>query len=199
MQPWPSLWRPSPLRGGRFSLAAQQVPAACVPPEFGDPPIVRPIDRATTGCDLDGEASASDPTEAAKQSAQNVMKNEFCAWRDTDPALVTRFSFDAATETPARRVPVGLADEHADCGGAEGNSRVLHNIGGRHHRRRVLRGVRGLSPGRTLRRSRERQLRRSQRQDIDIHLALVTDRPWTWLRPKSARTIDRLIGIFSDE
>ena len=27
----------------------QQAPAACVPPGFGDPPIVRPIDRATTG------------------------------------------------------------------------------------------------------------------------------------------------------
>jgi hypothetical protein len=45
------------------SLAAQQVPPACVPPEFGDPPIVRPIDRATTGCDLDGEPSASDPAK----------------------------------------------------------------------------------------------------------------------------------------
>jgi hypothetical protein len=85
-----SLWTSDAV----VSFAAQQVPAVCVPPEFGDPPIIRPIDRATTGCDLDGEASASDPSEAAKQSAQNVMKNEFCAWRDTDPALVTRFSFD---------------------------------------------------------------------------------------------------------
>jgi hypothetical protein len=86
------------------SFAAQQVPAACVPPEFGDPPIIRPIDRATTGCDLDGEASASDPTEAATQSAQNVMKNEFCAWRDTEPALVTRFSFDQLQ----KRLPAGF-------------------------------------------------------------------------------------------
>ena len=82
----------------------QQVPTGCVPPEFGDPPIVRPIDRATTGCDLDGEASASDPTEAAKQSAQNVMKNEFCAWRNTDPALVTRYSFDQLQ----KRLPAGF-------------------------------------------------------------------------------------------
>jgi hypothetical protein len=58
---------------GASSVTEQQVPAACVPAEFGDPPIIRPIDRATTGCDLDGEASASDPADAAKQSAQNAM------------------------------------------------------------------------------------------------------------------------------
>jgi hypothetical protein len=93
-----SLW----TSDAAVSFAAQQVPAACVPSDFGDPPIIRPVDRATTGCDLDGEASASDPDEAAKQSAQNVMKNEFCAWRQTDPALVTRFSFDRLQK---RRLP----------------------------------------------------------------------------------------------
>lgn len=75
-----------------------------MPAEFEDPPIIRPIDRATTGCDLDGEASASDPADAAKQAAQNVAKNEFCAWRDAAPALVTRFSFDQLQ----KRLPAGF-------------------------------------------------------------------------------------------
>ena len=80
--------------GSTDDSLVQQVPAACVPPVFGDPPIVRPIDHATNRCDLDGEPSATNPADQAKQEAQNRAKNEFCAWQNTDPALVTRFSFD---------------------------------------------------------------------------------------------------------
>ena len=52
--------------GSTDDSLVQQVPAACVPPAFSDPPIVRPIDRATTGCDLDGEPSATDPADQAR-------------------------------------------------------------------------------------------------------------------------------------
>jgi hypothetical protein len=113
--------------GCSSQLAAQQVPAACVPPEFGDPPIIRPIDRVTTGGDLDGEPSASDPAEAAKQSAQNVMKNEFCAWRDTEPALVTRFPLTSCRNA-FPRFSLGLSFQDADCGGAQSDPGVLHHV-----------------------------------------------------------------------
>lgn len=76
----------------------------CVPVEFGDPPIIRLTDRATTGCDLDGEPSASNPADAAEQAAQNVAKNEFCGWTGTEPALGTRFSFDQLR----KRLPAGF-------------------------------------------------------------------------------------------
>ena len=158
-----------------FSVAAQQVPAACVPAEFGDPPIVRPIDRATTGCDLDGEASASDPAEAAKQAAQNITKNEFCAWRDTDPALVTRFSFDQLQ----KRLPAGFP------WGSRTNMPTAEE-------RKAIREFYTTSEGDTIGEgsyvvfvaylleghfggAESVNCGRSQRQDIDIHLALVTD------------------------
>jgi hypothetical protein len=161
------------------SVGAQQVPAACVPTEFGDPPIIRPIDRATTGCDLDGEASASDPNEAAKQSAQNVMKNEFCAWRDTDPALVTRFSFDQLQ----KRLPAGFP------WGSRTNMPTAEE-------RKTIREFYTTSEGDTIGEgsyvvfvaylleghfggAESVNCGRSQRQDVDIHLALVTERPWT--------------------
>jgi hypothetical protein len=35
--------------GSKDDSLVQQVPAACVPPAFGDPPIVRPVDQATDG------------------------------------------------------------------------------------------------------------------------------------------------------
>ena len=88
------MWRAVIAFDSKDDSLVQQVPAACVAPAFGDPPIVRPVDHATTGCDLDGEPSATSPADQAKQEAQNQAKNEFCAWQNTDPALVTRFSLD---------------------------------------------------------------------------------------------------------
>ena len=150
-----------------------------MPAEFEDPPIIRPIDRATTGCDLDGEASASDPADAAKQAAQNVAKNEFCAWRDAAPALVTRFSFDQLQ----KRLPAGFPwGSHSKMPTAEERKAIREfyttsegdTIGEGSYVVFVAYLLEGHFGG-----AESVNCGRSQRQDIDIHLALVTDRPWT--------------------
>jgi hypothetical protein len=164
---------------GGLSGAAQQVPAACVPTEFGVPPIVRPIDRATTGCDLNGEPSASNPTDQEKQEAQNLAKNEFCAWTGASPALVTRLSFDRLM----KRIPAGFP----------WGSRFKMPTA---DERKALRGIYTTSEGDTIGEGSYVQFAaylleghfggaesvncgRSLQQDVDIHLALVTQRPWT--------------------
>ena len=55
---------------------------------------------------LDGDPSATNPADQAKQ-AQNRAKNEFCAWQNTDPALVTRFSFDQRQKQSTASIGLG--------------------------------------------------------------------------------------------
>ena len=165
--------------GSKDDSLVQQVRAACVPLAFGDPPIVRPIDHATNGCDLDGEPSATDPADQAKQEAQNQAKNEFCAWQNTDPALVTRFSFDQLQSCLPSGFPWGSRSNMATA-----------------EERKAIRAFYTTSEGDTIGEGSYVQLAlyllegnfggvesvncgRSQQQDIDIHLALVKDRPWT--------------------
>ena len=111
------------------------------------PPTVWPIDRATTGCDLDGEASVSDPIEAAKQSAQNLMKNEFCAWRDTDPALVTRFSFDQLQKRLPASFPWGSRTNMPTAEERKAIREFYTTSEGGHDRGGVVCRVRGVSGG----------------------------------------------------
>src|SRR4029453_15045504 len=119
------------------------------------------------------------PADQAKQEAQNRAKNEFCAWQNTDPALVTRFSFDQLQ----KRLPAGFP------WGSRSNMPTAEE-------RKAIRAFYTTSEGDTIGEGSYVQFAvylleghfggvesvncgRSERQDIDIHLALVKDRPWT--------------------
>jgi hypothetical protein len=107
------------------------------------------------------------------------MKNQFCAWRDTDPALVTRYSFDQLQ----KRLPAGFP------WGSRTNMPTAEE-------RKAIREFYMTSEGDTIGEgsnvvfvaylleghfggAESVNCGRSQRQDVDIHLALVTERPWT--------------------
>ena len=152
----------------------QQVPAECIPPAFGgeDDAIVRPIDRATTGCGLEGDGTD-------KQAAQNVVKNNFCAWQNTEPALVTRKSFDQLMKQLPSGVPFGDRDTIPTA-----------------EQRKLLQNFYTTTEGDTIGEGsfvvfvaflleghfgggESVNCGRTKRADVDIHLALVTQKPST--------------------
>src|SRR5207247_6587766 len=80
------------------TMAAQQpsdpIPASCNP--FGALASSRPVDQA---CGLQG-GTASD----SGQKAQNRVKNNLCAYQNTTPATITRFTFDKLQQnTPSKQ------------------------------------------------------------------------------------------------
>jgi hypothetical protein len=89
-------------------IQIEQIPEECIPPFFGDSGVPRAIDSANTGCGLGGEPDLDTPAGQAKQDAQNRVKNQFCAWQQsTEPALVTRKSFDQLQSQLPDGVPFG--------------------------------------------------------------------------------------------
>ena len=158
-------------RGG----VPQQVPSQCIPPAFGgeDDAIVRPIDHATKGCGLEGSSAGDEPHEA-----QNLVKNNFCAWPDTDPALVTRKSFDelmkqmptipfgSGKTMPSAAQRKSLQGFYTTSEGdtiGEGSFVVFVGFLLEGH----FGGAESVNCGLT------------KRADIDVHLALVTQKPST--------------------
>jgi hypothetical protein len=158
----------------------EQIHEECIPPFFGDSGVPRAIDSANTGCGLGGEPDLDTPAGQAKQDAQNQVKNHFCAWQQsTEPALVTRKSFDQLQSQLPDGVPFGtrtnmptaeqrelLREFYTTTEGdiiGEGSyvqfaAYILEGHFG---------GGESVNCGRT------------KRADVDIHLALVTVKPTT--------------------
>jgi hypothetical protein len=148
---------------------ADPLPASCNP--FGDLGIPRSIDMT---CGLSDAPSGSD-----LDKAQNRVKNNLCATAGGAPVTVTRFTFDQLqNKTPAKNVlPWGARDRIP----TEANRSLLKNlhtttdgatIGEGSFAQFVAFILEGHYGGKEMVNCED-----SHRPSIDIHLALVTDRP----------------------
>ena len=159
------------------SLSALQTPTDPLPhvcDPFGDLSTTRPVDNT---CGLQG-----DPGASGGQQAQNRVKNNFCAHQNGDSATITRVTFDRLqTHTPSKAtlpwgsrtaIPATDAARHAlhdlyttTNGHTVGEGSYVQFVG------YILEGHFGGAES--------VNCDLNQRQNVDIHLALVTVRPST--------------------
>ncbi len=149
----------------------------CVP--FEAPILNRAINSASSSCcGLPGDEPETDAASQA-HGAQNRAKNNFCAWPNTTPALVTRLSFDRLDATRPHVTCCGrdtlptVAERHTlqtpfyttSEGATLGEGSYVEFVGF------ILEGHFGGSES--------VNCARTRRSDIDIHLELVTVTPAT--------------------
>lgn len=165
-----------PLSAAFSAMRARQpgdpVPTTCTP--FDSLASNRPVDQT---CGLEG---ATDSTDG--QKAQNRVKNNLCAYQNGMPATMTRFSFDQLqTRTPSKQtLPWGSRNAIPSSDAARLPLHDLYTttngdtIGEGSYVQFVAYILEGHFGG-----AESVNCGESKRQNIDIHLALVTDRPRT--------------------
>jgi hypothetical protein len=157
--------------------AAPQAPANPLPVEcnpFDALASNRPVDES---CGLQG-----DPGATGGQHAQNRVKNNFCAFQDGPAARVTRFSFDQLQKrTPSKQLlPWGSRTAIPGSDAARGQLQGIYTttfgdtIGEGSYVQFVGYILEGHFGG-----TESVNCDLSTRQNVDIHLALVTVRPST--------------------
>lgn len=171
---------PDTLVPSRTILAARTeqppvdpLPASCAP--FGPIASTRPIDSL---CGLSG--SQTDTTEGKK--AQDRVKNNLCAYQDGDPARITRFTFDRLQSlTPSKTaLPWGSRTSIPANDAARLQLQGLYTttngdtIGEGSYVEFVAYILEGHFGG-----GESANCEETVRQNVDIHLALVTERPST--------------------
>lgn len=141
---------------------------------FGDLGLSRHIDSL---CGLDGDESGNDADKA-----QDRVKNNLCACQDSDPVTITRFSFDQLQKnTPSKSaLPWGRTDNIPASDQARMTLHDLYtttngdNIGESSYVQFVAYILEAhFGSKETV------NCKQTHRPDLDIHIALVTDRPST--------------------
>jgi hypothetical protein len=155
----------------------EQVPASCIPAGFGEAIQRYAIDSVSNGCGLRGKGTGATADDREKQEVQNLVKNNFCAWKDGEPALVTMKSFDqlqraipqgfpwgSRTRMPTAAERTQLKDIYTTSEGAViGEGSYVQFVGF------LLEGHPGSAESVTC--------SRNKKADVDIHLAFASARP----------------------
>ena len=163
-------------RAASPTMAAQQLtdplPASCNP--FGTLASSRPVDQA---CGLQGGTDSENG-----QKAQNRVKNNLCAYQNDDPATITRFTFDQLQQNTPRKqsLPWGSRTAVPASDAARMPLQDLYTttngntVGEGSYVQFVAYILEGHFGGKE-----SVNCNDTKRQNIDIHLALVTVRPST--------------------